>query len=102
MTWLKKRVSHISPGADLDTLRKYARCYLMMLIEGFLFTDKSTTLVPLKWLLLLAVVLGSALLAHTYHSLYTAIGCDVTDIAGCMPLVVSWIYHRFLSFCPPE
>ncbi|KAL4329188.1 hypothetical protein AHAS_Ahas13G0275100 [Arachis hypogaea] len=26
----------------------------------------------------------SALLAHTYHSLCTAVGCDVTDIADCI------------------
>ncbi|RYR12095.1 hypothetical protein Ahy_B04g069621 isoform B [Arachis hypogaea] len=46
------------------------------------------------------VVMGSALLCHTYHSLCTATSRNVTDIAGCMPLLVSWIYHRFPCFSP--
>ncbi|XP_057746858.1 serine/threonine-protein phosphatase 7 long form homolog [Arachis stenosperma] len=53
MTWLRDRVSHIPTGTAPDTLRKHARCCLMMLIGGFLFTDKSAILVPLRWLLLL-------------------------------------------------
>ncbi|MED6181668.1 hypothetical protein PIB30_021454 [Stylosanthes scabra] len=24
----------------------------------------------------------------------------MTDIAGCLPLVMSWIYHRFTRCCP--
>ncbi|RYR36639.1 hypothetical protein Ahy_A09g041603 isoform B [Arachis hypogaea] len=43
---------------------------------------------------------GSALLCHTYHTLCTAALRDVMDITGCMPLLVSWIYHRFPSFSP--
>ncbi|KAL4358141.1 hypothetical protein AHAS_Ahas09G0257000 [Arachis hypogaea] len=35
MTWLNDRVAYIPAGAVLDTLRQYARCYLMMLIEDF-------------------------------------------------------------------
>ncbi|QHO44888.1 uncharacterized protein DS421_6g174540 [Arachis hypogaea] len=45
------------------------------------------------------VVMGSALPCHTYHSC-TAAGHDVTDTAGCMPLLISWIYHRFMCFSP--
>ncbi|QHO56140.1 uncharacterized protein DS421_3g71190 [Arachis hypogaea] len=44
--------------------------------------------------------LWSALLAHLYHSLCTTTWHDVTDIVDCMPLVVSWIYHKLPSFCP--
>ncbi|RYR33738.1 hypothetical protein Ahy_A10g048363 [Arachis hypogaea] len=57
MIWLRNRISHIQAGKDSDTLRKYARCYLMMLIGGFLFTYKSDILVLLRWLPLLPVVL---------------------------------------------
>ncbi|KAL4357271.1 hypothetical protein AHAS_Ahas09G0170000 [Arachis hypogaea] len=67
----------------------------------FIFTDKSATLVSLKQLLLLVdfdrcrqLSSGSALLAHTYHSLCTVARHNVTDITRCMPLVVSWIYYR--------
>ncbi|KAL4330024.1 hypothetical protein AHAS_Ahas13G0358700 [Arachis hypogaea] len=44
--------------------------------------------------------MGSALLCHTYHLLCTTTGRDVTDIAGCMLLLVLWIYHRFPCFSP--
>ncbi|RYR23571.1 hypothetical protein Ahy_B03g068774 [Arachis hypogaea] len=53
ITWLRDRVAHIPDGTALETLRQCARCYLMMLIGGFLFTDKSATLVSLRWLPLL-------------------------------------------------
>ncbi|KAL4315141.1 hypothetical protein AHAS_Ahas15G0155400 [Arachis hypogaea] len=46
------------------------------------------------------VIMESALLCYTYHSLCTAASHDVTCIAGCMPLLVSWIYHRFPCFSP--
>ncbi|KAL4344014.1 hypothetical protein AHAS_Ahas11G0136000 [Arachis hypogaea] len=42
----------------------------------------------------------SALLSHTYHSLGSAVRHDTTDITRCVPLVMSWIYHRFPTFCP--
>ncbi|KAL4293117.1 hypothetical protein AHAS_Ahas18G0096000 [Arachis hypogaea] len=47
-------VAHIPPGADVATLRKYTICYLLILIERYLFTDKSANLVSLRWLPLLA------------------------------------------------
>ncbi|XLS68876.1 hypothetical protein HN51_019899 [Arachis hypogaea] len=43
---------------------------------------------------------GSALLCHTYPSLCTTTGHDVTNTVGCMPLFVSCIYHRFPYFGP--
>ncbi|KAL4328637.1 hypothetical protein AHAS_Ahas13G0220000 [Arachis hypogaea] len=46
------------------------------------------------------VVMGSTLLCHTYHLLCTTAGRDVTDIASCMPFLVSWIYHGFPCFSP--
>ncbi|KAL4391066.1 hypothetical protein AHAS_Ahas03G0207900 [Arachis hypogaea] len=36
----------------------------------------------------------------SYHSLYTAPSRDMTDITECMPLLLSWIYHRFPFFSP--
>ncbi|RYR17842.1 hypothetical protein Ahy_B03g062517 [Arachis hypogaea] len=105
MTWVKDRVAHTPDRTIPDTLCQYVRCYLMMLIGVFLFTDKSATLVPLRWLPLLEdfdrcswLSWESALLCRTYYSLCIAASCDVTDIVGCMPLLVWWIYHRFLSF----
>ncbi|XLS46312.1 hypothetical protein HN51_003177 [Arachis hypogaea] len=88
MTWMRDKVAHVPAKADLDTLLQYVRCYLMMLIGGFLFTNKSAILVLLRWLPLLEnfhrysqLSWESALLCHTYHLLCTAAGRDVTDIA---------------------
>ncbi|MED6126300.1 hypothetical protein PIB30_077107 [Stylosanthes scabra] len=43
---------------------------------------------------------GSAVLAWSYRSLCDAARRGRTDVAGCILLVISWIYHRFPRFCP--
>ncbi|RYR33501.1 hypothetical protein Ahy_A10g048108 [Arachis hypogaea] len=69
-------------------------------------TDKSNNLVHLRWLPLLwdfaecrAFFWGSAVLVWTYQSLSLAAQWGVTDIAGCTPLLMSWIYQRFPQWC---
>ncbi|RYR18767.1 hypothetical protein Ahy_B03g063379 [Arachis hypogaea] len=95
------------PTDDPKILRQYARCYIMLLIGGYLLTDKSNNLVHVRWLLFFrdfaecrALGWGSAVLAWTYQSLCLAAQRDVTDIAGCTPLLMSWIYQRFSQWCP--
>ncbi|MED6137835.1 hypothetical protein PIB30_068783 [Stylosanthes scabra] len=39
--------------ADLDTLRQYARCYILLFIGGYIMPDKSSNLVHIRWLSLL-------------------------------------------------
>ncbi|MED6187822.1 hypothetical protein PIB30_116749 [Stylosanthes scabra] len=109
LAWLRERVQHIPIGASDDTLRQYARCYILMLIGGYLMTDKSSSLVHIRWLPLLAdfnrcrqLSWGAAVLAWTYHSLCSATHRNVTDIAGCIPLLMSWIYHRFPKLGPSD
>ncbi|RYR11197.1 hypothetical protein Ahy_B05g079671 [Arachis hypogaea] len=67
---------------DLATLRQHARCYILLMIRGYLMTDKSNSQVHLRcgslsW--------GSAVLAWTYHSLCSTAYHSTTDI-----------------WCPPE
>ncbi|MED6164174.1 hypothetical protein PIB30_087109, partial [Stylosanthes scabra] len=50
MTWLKQWMQHILVDADVDMLREYARCFLTMLIGGYLLSDKSNNLVHIRWL----------------------------------------------------
>ncbi|QHN85110.1 uncharacterized protein DS421_16g534480 [Arachis hypogaea] len=71
--------------------------------------DKSNNLVHLRWLPLLRdfeecreFSWDSAVLAWTYQSLCSAAQWGVTDIAGCTPLLMSWIYQRFSQRCPPD
>ncbi|MED6157170.1 hypothetical protein PIB30_020837 [Stylosanthes scabra] len=45
MVWLRERLQHIPVDADPDTLRQYARCYIMLFIGGYLMPDKSGNLV---------------------------------------------------------
>ncbi|RYR54541.1 hypothetical protein Ahy_A06g029847 [Arachis hypogaea] len=45
---------------------------------------------------------GSAVLAWTYHSLCSTTHQGTTDIAGCSPLLISWIYQKFLQWCLPD
>ncbi|KAL4381487.1 hypothetical protein AHAS_Ahas04G0138400 [Arachis hypogaea] len=96
MTWLRNRVTHIPLWADVGTLRQYVRCYLLILIGEYLFTNKSASLVPLRWLQLLEdfdsckrLLWGSALLLHTNYSLCSAVWRDMINIVRCVPLVMS-------------
>ncbi|RYR78200.1 hypothetical protein Ahy_A01g002930 [Arachis hypogaea] len=81
----------------------------MLLIGGYLLIDKSNNLVHVRWLPLFrdfaecrALSWGSAMLAWTYQSLCLAAQRGVTDIAGCTPLLMSWIYQRFSQWYPPN
>ncbi|XP_015972334.1 serine/threonine-protein phosphatase 7 long form homolog [Arachis duranensis] len=53
LVWLWDRVRQMLQIDDPETLRQYARCYIMLLIGGYLMTDKSNNLVHLRWLPLL-------------------------------------------------
>ncbi|RYR77758.1 hypothetical protein Ahy_A01g002361 [Arachis hypogaea] len=97
------------PTDDLEILRQYARCYIMLLIRGYLMTDKSNNLVHLRWLSLLGdfgqcrvLSWDSAVLAWTYQSLCSAAHRGITDITGCTPMLMYWIYQGFPQWCPPE
>ncbi|RYR05468.1 hypothetical protein Ahy_B06g085333 [Arachis hypogaea] len=84
LVWLHDRVCQMPPTDDPETLRQYARCYIMLLIGGYLLTDKSNNLVHIRWLPLLrdfaeyrALSWGSAVLAWTYQSL-----CLAAELVG--------------------
>ncbi|QHO49067.1 uncharacterized protein DS421_1g10740 [Arachis hypogaea] len=102
-TWLRDRVCHMPQTDDSETLRQYARCYILLLIRAYLMTDKSSNLVYLRWLPLLqdfercrGLSWGPAVLTWTYHSLCSVAHQDTTDIAACTLLLMSGIYQKFL------
>ncbi|RYR29877.1 hypothetical protein Ahy_B01g054472 [Arachis hypogaea] len=102
LVWRRDRVRQIPPTDDPETLRQYARYYIMLLIGGYLMTDDSDNLVHLHWLPLFrdfekcrAFSWGSAVLTWTYQSLCSVAQQGIMDIAGCTPLLMSWIYQRF-------
>ncbi|RYR17812.1 hypothetical protein Ahy_B03g062489 [Arachis hypogaea] len=78
----------------------------MLLIGGYLITNKSNNLAHLRWFRLLedfgqcqALSWGSAVLALTYQSLCLAVHQGVMDITSCTPLLMSRIYLRFSQWC---
>ncbi|RYQ90535.1 hypothetical protein Ahy_B09g096591 isoform C [Arachis hypogaea] len=99
LVWMWDHIRHMPPTDDPDTLRQYARYYILLLIVGYLMTDKSNNFVHLHWLPLLqdfgwcrVLSWSSAVLTRTYYSLCSAIYRGTTDIAGYTPLLESWIY----------
>ncbi|RYR46329.1 hypothetical protein Ahy_A07g032073 [Arachis hypogaea] len=87
LVWLRDRVRQMPLTNDPKTLRQYAQWYIMLLIEGYLLTDKSNNLVHVRWLPLLwdfteckASSWGSAVLAWTYQSV-----CLATQRGWCPP-----------------
>ncbi|RYR15299.1 hypothetical protein Ahy_B04g072024 [Arachis hypogaea] len=53
LVWFRDRVRQMSATDDPKTLRQYARCYIMLLIGGYLLIDKFNNLVHIHWLPLL-------------------------------------------------
>ncbi|XP_025628913.1 protein MAIN-LIKE 1-like [Arachis hypogaea] len=49
-TWFEETFSELPQGADEETVRKYARTYIMMLLLMQLFGDKSSTRLHIRWL----------------------------------------------------
>ncbi|QHO24061.1 uncharacterized protein DS421_12g368970 [Arachis hypogaea] len=86
LVWLHVRVRQMPPTDDPETLRHYVRCYIMLLIGGYLLTEKSNNLVHVLWLPLLrdfaeyrVLSWSSAVLAWTYQSLCLAAQQGVTN-----------------------
>ncbi|RYR03891.1 hypothetical protein Ahy_B06g083294 [Arachis hypogaea] len=105
LVWLQDRVRQMPQIDDPETLRQYARCYIMLLIGGYLMTDKSNNMVHLRWLPLLrdfaecrafflglhcagldisVPFFGGSTGRHGYHWLHSVV--DVLDISEILPV----------------
>ncbi|RYR12993.1 hypothetical protein Ahy_B04g070227 isoform F [Arachis hypogaea] len=94
-------------GADEDTVRRYARAYIMMLLGTQLFADKSGNRVQIRWLPFVARLeemgtysWGSAALAWLYRCMCRVANRNVIKLAGPLQLLQSWIFWRFPRFRP--
>ncbi|RYQ90061.1 hypothetical protein Ahy_B09g096354 isoform E [Arachis hypogaea] len=94
-------------GADEDTVRRYARAYIMMLLGTQLFADKSGNRVHIRWLPFVArleemgtYIWGSAALAWLYRCMCRVANRNVIKLAGPLQLLQSWIFWRFPRFRP--
>ncbi|RYQ90209.1 hypothetical protein Ahy_B09g096439 isoform M [Arachis hypogaea] len=99
--------SDLSQGADDETVRRYARAYIMMLLSTQLFGDKSGTCLHIRWLPYVARLedmgqysWGSAALSWLYRCMCRVANRNVVKLAGPLQLLQSWIFWRFPGFRP--
>ena len=53
LTWLTEHFPSLEPNADVESVHYYARAFILQLIRGFLFRDKSNNMAHLMFLPLL-------------------------------------------------
>ncbi|RYQ97977.1 hypothetical protein Ahy_B08g094052 [Arachis hypogaea] len=106
-TWFHERFRVLPPDASEETVRIYARAYIMMLLSTQLFGDKSVNRVHIRWLPFVANLddmgrysWGSAALAWLYRCMCRVVNKNVTNLAGPLQLLQSWIFWRFPSLRP--
>ncbi|RYR24815.1 hypothetical protein Ahy_B02g058357 [Arachis hypogaea] len=94
-------------GADEETVRRFARAYIMMLLGTQLFADKSGNRIHIRWLPFVARLeemggysWGSAALGWLYRCMCRVANRHVVKLAGPLQLLQSWIFWRFPSFRP--
>ncbi|TYK15875.1 serine/threonine-protein phosphatase 7 long form-like protein [Cucumis melo var. makuwa] len=97
----------LPPDADVVNIQRYARVYIMQLIGGFLFADKSNTLVHCMFLQFIfdfdqagTYAWGAVTLAWLYRELCRVNHAQSLEITGPLMLVQVWAYDRFPIIVP--
>ncbi|XP_038877056.1 serine/threonine-protein phosphatase 7 long form homolog, partial [Benincasa hispida] len=105
--WLTSQFPELPLDANDISVRRYARAYIMQLIEGFLFADKLNTLVHLMFLLLLSdfehvdtYSWGGACLTWFCREFCQATNAQALGIARPLILLQVWAYDRFQIIAP--
>ncbi|RYR13789.1 hypothetical protein Ahy_B04g070594 isoform D [Arachis hypogaea] len=106
-TWFQETFGECPEDADDDTVRRYVRAYIMMLLGTQLFADKSGNRIHIRWLPYVARLeelgtysWGSAALAWLYRCMCRVANRHVVKLAGPLQLLQSWIFWRFPQFRP--
>ncbi|XP_072084341.1 serine/threonine-protein phosphatase 7 long form homolog [Arachis hypogaea] len=106
-TWFHERFRVLPADASKETVRIYARAYIMMLLSTQLFMDKSANRVHLHWLSFVARLddmgsysWGAAALAWLYRCMCRVTNRNVTNLAEPLQLLQSWIFWRFPTLRP--
>ncbi|XP_072087024.1 serine/threonine-protein phosphatase 7 long form homolog [Arachis hypogaea] len=106
-TWFYERYQFLPTDATDETVRIYARAYILMLLLSQLFANKNANRVLLRWLPYLASLddlgrysWGSAALAWLYRCLCCGTNRNVVNLAGPLQLLQSWIFWRFSTLRP--
>ncbi|XP_072080846.1 serine/threonine-protein phosphatase 7 long form homolog [Arachis hypogaea] len=110
LTWLRDLKENLQL-TDENSIQKYVKCHIMLLIGIILFGDKSRAGVHWKFLPLLRdfgsigqYSWGSACLAHLYRTLCRTSRFDCKKIDGPLTLMLGWAWIRlpYLSLLPRE
>ncbi|XP_015962351.2 protein MAIN-LIKE 1-like [Arachis duranensis] len=106
-TWFQETFGEWPEGADEETVRRFARAYIMMLLGTQLFGDKSDNRIHIRWLPYVARLeemgsysWGSAALAWLYRCMCRVANRHLVKLAGPLQLLQSWIFWRFPRFRP--
>ncbi|QHN88892.1 uncharacterized protein DS421_16g567380 [Arachis hypogaea] len=106
-TWFQETFGECPEGADEETVRRFARAYIMMLLGTQLFVDKSGNHIHIRWLPFVARLeemggysWGSAALAWLYRCMCRVANRYVVKLAGPLQLLQSWIFWQFPGFRP--
>ena len=101
LTWLSLRFQELPDDVEEATVQHYARAYIMQLIGGLVFPDKSQNLVKLMYLPFLRdfdqagrYSGGAAALATLYRMMCRATRTDTRDIGGVLVLLQVWGRYR--------
>uniref|UniRef100_A0A2N9GJU2 Aminotransferase-like plant mobile domain-containing protein n=1 Tax=Fagus sylvatica TaxID=28930 RepID=A0A2N9GJU2_FAGSY len=107
MKWLQDTFGVLPDDANEVTVQQYTRAYILELLGGSYFADKSGEKVHLMFLPMLEdfdaagrYSWGSAVLAWLYRELCRATDPDSCDIAGALILVQLWAWSRFPHISP--
>ncbi|QHO10828.1 uncharacterized protein DS421_15g492950 [Arachis hypogaea] len=110
LTWLRDLKENLQL-TDENSIQRYVKCHIMLLIGTILFGDKSVAGVHWKYLPLLRdfesigqYSWGSACLAHLYRALCRASRYDCKEIDGPLTLLLgwAWIHLPYLAPVPRE
>ncbi|QHN83311.1 uncharacterized protein DS421_20g703690 [Arachis hypogaea] len=106
-SWFQETFGECPEDANEETVRRYARAYIMMLLGTQLFADKSGNRIHIRWLPYVARLeelgtysWGSAALAWLYRCMCRVANRHVVKLAGPLQLLQSWIFWRFPRFRP--
>ena len=107
LTWLGTQFPRLEDDADEESVTRYARAYILQMMGGSLFSDKSSHFVHLMFLPLLDNLhkagwysWGGACLAWLYRQLCKATKPDVREMDGPLILLQIWAWERFPTMAP--
>ncbi|RYQ98590.1 hypothetical protein Ahy_B07g086337 isoform H [Arachis hypogaea] len=106
-TWMQETFSDLPEGIDKETLMRYTRAYIMMLLSTQFFGVKFGARMHIRWLLYVARLekmgrysWGSATLSWLYRCLRRVANKHMVKLVGPLQLLQSWISWRFQGFRP--